>query len=66
MLPKIRSNPDVHYLITQEELRQRYKSTGNFAPRAICGNGEPHYRLMTTRSRRLVTCKACKKSMGIK
>ena len=49
----------VHFILTQEDLRRRYKSSGNFIDRALCGNGSAH----TNKSGlwKDVTCPACLK-----
>lgn len=49
---------DVHYGMTQDEARAKYRSTGDFAgPRPLCGNGS--YHCTVTRDKSKVTCAAC-------
>lgn len=48
----------VHYGMTQDEARAKYKSNGDFSgPRPLCGNGSFH--CPVTRDKTQVTCEAC-------
>lgn len=61
----MKSDPRVHYLITEEELQRRFKSKGQFQPRAICGYGKPHFRIKHTRSFKAVTCPDCRVTLHL-
>lgn len=47
----------IHYLMTQDEQRRKYGSTGNYEPAALCGNGS--YHAEKTRDVHAVDCPQC-------
>ena len=55
----------VHYGLTQDEMRAKCQSTGDFGgPRPLCGNGSFH--CATTRDKAKVTCEPCRQKLNLK
>lgn len=53
----------VHFGLSQEQMRRKTGSTGDFAgPRPLCGNGSFH--CTTTDQAFQVTCEACKNQLA--
>lgn len=56
---------DVHYGMSQAQMRRKTGSTGDFAgPRPLCGNGSFH--CTTTIHPERVTCELCKAKLAQK
>lgn len=54
---------NIHYGLTEQEMRDKVRSTGNFrGPMPICGNGSWHCHV--TRNLQNVTCEKCKKLLA--
>jgi len=49
-----------HYIANQKQQRRLKQSTGDFSEAAICGNGEPGYRLTHSET---PTCEACQQKI---
>jgi len=45
----------IHFLLTEDDMRQKTKSAGRFSKQALCGNGSYHSRKEKTG----VTCPIC-------
>jgi hypothetical protein len=54
---------NIHYGLTEQEMRNKVRSTGNFhGPMPICGNGSWHCHV--TRNSLNVTCEKCKELLA--
>lgn len=47
----------LHYRVTQQELRAKYRSDADYQPAPLCSNGSAH--AVLTSDRRKVDCPAC-------